>query len=343
MKRWLPVVLCLFALGACGRAPSQNVEFFVFGTLVSVQVPGEASEETDKVFAELSFAFQEMHRQWHAWEPGELGRVNAALEAGQAIQTTPHIETLIRRSQELERLSGGRFNPAIGALVALWGFHTSNYPVIGPPPRAAQIDRLLASRPSALDVHLGPEGVSSSNTSVQLDFGGIAKGYATDLGMDILRRHGIDNAVINAGGDTRIMGNNHGKPWRIAVSDPAGGVAGVVELGGDQAIFTSGNYARFREDASERYPHILDPRSGWPVSGIIAATVIAADGATADATATAVVVAGSEDWAAVARGMGVTAVLVINQEGAIEATPEMMAHFTPAPGRAVKVRESKGD
>lgn len=335
MKPWLPVVVSLLALAGCGRTPNPEAEFFVFGTLVTVQLAGVESAQASGVFKELQFAFQDMHREWHAWEPGELGQVNRAIKAGETRPTSPDIEALIGRSQQLELASGGRFNAAIGALVRLWGFHTSDYPVDGPPPTADQIQQLLAGRPSTLDIQLTAEGISSTNNAVQLDFGGIAKGYATDLAVDILQRHGIENAVINAGGDTRVVGNNHGRPWRIAVRDPTGNVAGVIKVEGSQAVFTSGNYARFREDANERYPHILDPRSGWPVSAISSATVIAGDGATADATATAVVVGGGEEWARVARAMGTDAVLVIDEAGAMQATPQMMDYFTPAEGRAV--------
>ena len=335
MKSWLSVVVSLLALAGCGRTPNQEAEFFVFGTLVTVQLAGVESAQASGVFSELQFAFQDMHREWHAWEPGELGQVNSAIKAGETRPTSPDIEALIGRSQQLERASGGRFNAAIGGLIGLWGFHTSEYPVLGPPPNSAQIQQLLAGRPSTLDIQLTTEGVSSTNSAVQLDFGGIAKGYATDLAVDILHRHGIENAVINAGGDTRVVGNNHGRPWRIAVRDPVGNVAGVIEVEGSQAVFTSGNYARFREDANERYPHILDPRSGWPVSAISSATVLAGDGATADATATAVVVSGAGDWATVARAMGVTAVLVIDEAGDMRITQEMMGYFTPAEGRTV--------
>ena len=99
--------------------------------------------------------------------------------------------------------------------------------------------------------------------------------------------------------------------------------AGAVH--GDEALFTSGNYARFRQDEQERYPHILDPRNGWPVRDVASATVISGNGALADAAATALIVAGLDEWMAVARSLGLIQVLIIDDAGRVYLTPEMEA------------------
>jgi thiamine biosynthesis lipoprotein len=250
---------------------------------------------------------------------------------------------MVLRSQELERLSGGRFNPAIGKLVELWGFHTSEYPIPGPPPDRREVQVLIDARPSSLDLEIDGDTVRSSNPAVQLDFGGIGKGFAIDLAIETIRRAGQESAIVNAGGDLRAIGNNLGKPWRIAVRAPGGGIAGAIEAGTDLAVFTSGNYERFREDAGTRYAHILDPRTGWPLSTISSATVVAADGATADAAATALVVAGTQDWKEVAASMGIKGALVIDERGGIYATPGMMEWFTPADGQEVSVMADENE
>lgn len=278
-----------------------------------------------------------MHTEWHAWEPGPLVQLNDALQAGELTQTTPDLIQLIRQSQALEERSAGRFNPAIGNLIDLWGFHTSEYPIKGPPPSRAAISKLLNSSPSSLDIEFHGTQLKSNNPLVQLDFGGIAKGYAVDLAIEIIRNSGQRAAVVNAGGDMRAIGNNRGKPWRVGVQDSQGGIAGGIEISGDLAVFTSGNYARFREDADERYAHILDPRTGWPVDSIASATVIADTGTLADAVATAMMVAGDENWSEVAEGMGVLAAMIIDESGAIYATREMMRFFEPARGREVTI------
>lgn len=337
MHRTVFVIALVVLATACTEPSGESADFFVFGTLVEVRLPDADSAEAADLFAALQQDFQRMHREWHAWEPGALTGLNEALQAGQVTTTTPEILELLNLSREMELRSGGRFNAAIGKLVALWGFHTSDYPVLGPPPSADRIQALLRAGPSALALELENGTLRSVNPQVQFDFGGIAKGYALDLGCEIIRRAGQQSAIINAGGDMRALGTNRGRPWRIAVRDPSGGIAGAIEVEGDVAVFTSGNYERYREDAGLRYPHILDPRTGWPVTEVASATVVAANGARADASATALVVAGPEEWPRVAKSLGIESVLVIDGSGSIEASPSMMAFFTPAEGREVTV------
>ena len=139
-----------------------------------------------------------------------------------------------------------------------------------------------------------------------------------------MRSLGIEDAVINAGGDLRAIGDHGDRPWRIGIRDPGGGgVIGSLQTGPDEAIFTSGNYARYREDAVERYPHILDPRTGWPVSGLSSVTVIAPEGVLADAAATALVVAGRSKWAEVANSLGLDQVLLVDEAGTVLMTAAM--------------------
>jgi len=312
------VALLTLLTTACRDEPaSQHAEFYVFGTLTGVTLWDVDETQAQRAFARLQATFQRMHRDWHAWEPGELVRVNDAFARGETVTTSADIVELVRRSQELERLTGGRFNPAIGALIRLWGFHTSDYPIIGPPPESADIEALLAARPSTLDIHIDGLQLASDNPAVQLDFGAVAKGYAIDIACAELRELGIENAIVNAGGDLRVIGSHGDRPWRIAVRAPGGGIVGSLETGRDEAIFTSGNYERFRQEETRRYPHILDPRDGWPVEDLASVTVIADEGLLADAAATALIVAGRNGWREVANALELDQVLMIDGSGKV--------------------------
>jgi thiamine biosynthesis lipoprotein len=318
----LPALLvCLLS---CTGAPREHkAQFYVFGTVVDVTVWSADEENTGEAFSDISKAFRDMHRDWHAWEPGKLTEINEAFSRSQAVEAPPDVIEMTERAQHIEELSGGRFNPAIGGLIRLWGFHTSDYPILGPPPQEAEITALLKQRPSSLDIEIEENIMRSANPAVQLDFGGIAKGYAIDIACQLLRDRGIDNAIVNAGGDLKTIGNHGDRPWRIAIRSPGGGVVGSLEAGTDEAIFTSGNYERFRLDDNERYPHILDPRSGWPVQDLASATVITREGILADAAATAVIVAGLDDWEAVAEALQLDQVLIVDEYGLVYMTPKM--------------------
>lgn len=333
------LLLCL-GLSACQRSPEvHQAEFFVFGTVLDVSVQGVDRAAAGRAFAELQRDFQTMHRDWHAWEPGMLTRVNEAFAAGKPATATADIVEMIRRSQRLETRSGGRFNPAIGALIGLWGFHTSDYPILGPPPPAEAIERLVGQDPSTTDIEVDGLTLNSRNPAVQLDFGGIAKGYAVDLACARLNALGIDNAIVNAGGDLRAMGNHGDRPWRVAIRDPQGGIVGTLETGADEAVFTSGNYERFRQHGEARYPHILDPRSGWPVQALSSVTVIASEGLLADAAATALTVAGPDEWTEVAQALGLEQVLLVDAAGRVFLTPAMAQRVTLAEGIESEVVE----
>jgi len=315
--------ICLALLAGCQRDTEHNAEFFIFGTIIEVKLWGASAEQASQAFAQLQQQFQGMHRDWHAWEPGRLTELNKAFAAGQPATADEDIVVMIRRSQTLEEITGGRFNPAIGALIRLWGFHTSDYPIVGPPPSQEQLDELLSLRPSSRDIHIEGLQLRSDNPAVQLDFGGIAKGHAVDLAIAQLRDMGINNAIVNAGGDLRAMGRHGDRPWRVAVRKPGSGSIGTLEVQGDEAIFTSGNYERFRQDQTERYPHILDPVSGWPARDIASVTVITQEGLLADAAATALVVAGLEGWPEIAGALDLDRVAVVDESGRVYLTPAM--------------------
>ena len=337
MGLWLAGFLLLLSFSGCDRDKEHSANLFVFGTIVEIKVWGASREQAGRAFSEIQQMFGEMHRDWHAWEPGLLVEINQAFANGVTVTADPEIVEMIRVSQWAEEQSGGCFNPAIGGLVALWGFHTSDYPIIGPPPGQAEIDRILSHRPSTRDIQVDGLQLSSDNPFVQLDFGGIAKGYAVDLAVGRLRELGIGSAIVNAGGDLRAFGRHGERPWRVAVRRPGGGTVGSVEVRGDEALFTSGNYERFRQDEQERYPHILDPRTGRPVRDVASATVISDKGSVADAAATALIVAGLEGWAAVARSMGLDQVLIIDSAGRVYLTPAMESRvqFSDDPERTV--------
>ncbi len=318
------LLLALLSIAACTAEPDEHrAEFFVFGTLLEVTIHDAGEAQANEAFTMLQGQFQEMHHEWHAWEPGMLTDINTAFAEGRPATASPAIVEMTRRSQIFEQQSAGRFNPAIGALIRLWGFHTSEYPIEGPAPDLLSIDELLSFHPSSSDIHFDGLVMESDNPAVQLDFGGIAKGYAIDMACDTLKGLGINNAIVNAGGDLRAIGRHGDRAWRVAIRDPAGGIIGALEAGHDEAIFTSGNYERFRREAEKRYPHILDPRTGWPVDELASVTVAAAEGTLADAAATALVVAGLDEWVEVARALGLNQVLLVNEEGQVYLTPEM--------------------
>ncbi len=264
-----------------------------------------------------------MHRAWHAWDPGPLGRVNRLLPTGKPFAVPPSVLPLIELGQIYSTQSGDLFNPAIGKLVQLWGFH-SDIPEDQPPPPTAAIEALVKAAPRMADLELDGIMLRGRNPSLQLDFGAFGKGYGIDLAVAHLREMGIENAIVNAGGDLRAIGDRAGNPWRIAIRRPDGqGVFAVIEVSGDESVFTSGDYERNFQYGDKSYHHIIDPRTGYPAEGAHSVTVLYGDAVTADAAATALFVAGPEGWQRVARNMGLRYVLLMDEAGTLHMTPAM--------------------
>ena len=337
VSRWWHFVALLAALSlisGCQSPPSlQQERLYIFGTLVDISIWGETPERARTAFSTLAEQFRREHDEWHAWRPGALTDLNGAIARGEPHAVPATLMPLLEQSRHLHQLSGGLFNPAIGGLIALWGFH-SDEPPNGPPPPSEAIDEWLRQAPSMDDLTFDGLTVTSDNRAVQLDLGGFAKGYAVDRGIEALRAMGIENAIINAGGDLRAIGRRGDRPWRVGVRHPQGeGVLAGIEVSGDESVFTSGNYERYNEHEGVRYPHILDPRSGRPVQGITSVTVIHDNGAEADAAATALVVAGAEQWWRVARSMGIRYAMVAEENGTVHLNPAMLerVRFDGAP------------
>ena len=323
------LILLLLLSGCMPPAGDHDARFFVFGTEVDVRLRGVTEVHAANAFRLLGPEFQRLHRELHPWEPGALEDLNHELARGGAMRTTADLAELVRVSAQLETESMGRFNPAIGDLVRLWGFHTSDYPITEPPPDDEAIADALAWRPSMQSLSIDGRNVRSLKRGVRLDFSGIAKGLAVRRACDLLAGIEITDALVNAGGDVLVCGATE-RPWRVGIRDPAGGVLTTVEVREPMAVFTSGNYHRYGEFDGERYAHILSPLTGRPVSEVMQATVIHADPLRADAGATALVVAGPEAWRMVAGSMGLEQAMVVDAEGRVRVT-EALTELTSWP------------
>lgn len=299
--------------GSCSRQlPSQYFRMITFGTVMELEIIGVDRNKAQAAYQTLQQDFQFMHKAWHAWDPGPLGRIDQAIADGRTIAAPPSVLPLLRVSQKLARKSDYLFDPGIGRLVELWGFHDSD---LGPhaPPSDEEIEVLIARHPSIRDVRIEDFHLSCGNPAVKLDFGAIGKGYGIDRAIERLREMGITDAIVNAGGDLRAIGSRAGNPWRIAIRDPDGGsIFALLPVIGNEAVFTSGNYERNFTWKGKFYHHIIDPRTGRPAIGTASVTVLHPDATTADAAATALFIAGPDNWYRVARQMGIKYVLLLS-------------------------------
>ncbi|MDA8384036.1 MAG: FAD:protein FMN transferase [Betaproteobacteria bacterium] len=322
----LALIALLGPMAGCSRPQFYQSQSYVFGTLVQVSVQGRDRARAQRLVGHVLHQFDTLNRQWHAWHPSELTRLDAAFAQGpQPVPLPPGLGPMLADATRFSLRSGGLFDPAIGKLIRLWGFEADTFRPVRPDP--AEIARLVRAHPEMTDIHVQGQTVYSTNPQVRLDFGGY-KGYALDLAARYLRAHGVTSALINIGGNIQAIGRHGGRSWRVGIQDPRRpGPIAVTPLRDGESIGTSGDYERYFILDGKRYCHIIDPRTGYPAQGVESVTVIAPpgplSGALSDAASKPIFIAGTRGWRAAARRMGIKDVMLIDDRGQVYLTQSM--------------------
>lgn len=327
MRSLLALLALILTLTACSEPPLYKQQAYVFGTLVDISVYGEDEAKAQAAVGQVLKDFDKLHHMLHAWQPGTVSRVNDLIAQGAAeVSTSPGLVAILQDAARYSAQSDGLFNPAIGNLIRLWGFQADSFDGNAPPVQA-EIERWLKAAPKMSDLALQGHTVRSRNPAVRVDLGGYAKGYALDVAAAYLKSQGIDNALINIGGNVMALGKHGERLWRVGIQHPrqAGAIA-MVDLNDSEAVGTSGDYQRYFEYQGKRYCHLLDPRSGQPVQGVQAVTVLASGakaGVRSDVTSKPLFISGAAGWRAMADKMGVREAMFIDGDGRIGVTGEL--------------------
>ena len=330
LTHWLIPLLSLLTLVSChqGKEPSFNESFLAFGTLINVTITNEKPEYAAKAIEMLEQDFEKRHKQWHAWHKGELTQINKLISQNKEATIPDEMLPLITKGIALNKSSKNLFNPAIGKLINLWGFHDDSQ-IVKQPPSPGAVSYLLKQKPSMQDLTLTGNKLTSTNPNVQIDFGAYGKGYGIQLAIERLRKLHIDNALINAGGDVSTIGSRGGRAWRVAIRSPKkSSVFATADIFNNESIFTSGDYERHFIYEGINYHHIIDPRTGYPAIGASSVTVIDNDPTVADAAATALLIAGPSEWYKIAKKMGIKYVALLDSTGTLHLNPAMKKRLT---------------
>lgn len=289
MRRILIIHLLLW-LSACSPNEDIHETRFIMGTLVEFTVAATNAEQAPEAIAAAAAEMQRIENDFTIYgdHPNAVKAFNATAP-GTAVALPDEVSALLARALEIKQQSDGAFDPALGELNLLWGFSND------PPPTAPPASNAIAAAiPPTHCIERRGNRWLRRDARCLLDFGAIAKGYAIDRGIAIFRAHGINNAIINAGGDIRLIGSHGARAWQIGIRHPRNRdtVLSALQLTGDVSIVTSGDYERFYIDHGERYHHLIDPQTGWPAKRSQSATVIAANATDADAWSTALFILG---------------------------------------------------
>jgi thiamine biosynthesis lipoprotein len=286
----LLIALASFSLQRFAADGTKSVQRsrLVMGTVVEIAAKGDDANRLDRAVTE---AFNEMERLEGLMSPHRPQSDVALLSLSPGgMDVSPETAEVIELGLGVAAASGGAFDMTLGRLKTLWGIETEAPRV----PSASEIREALAGAgPDAL--RLEGTRVIKTNPDLAVDLGGIAKGYAIDRAIAVLRHAGVESASVNAGGDIRLLGDKEGRPWRIGIRHPRDPEKLTATLLLEEAaVVTSGDYERFFEAEGIRYHHLFDPRSGAPAALSRSVTVVAKTAILADALATAAFVLGPE-------------------------------------------------
>ena len=276
MRRFLFIGFGLLLLVSCTeKAAFQKNSNLVFGTIYNITY-----QYADDLQAEIEAELQKVDGEFSMFNPqSTVARINGG---DSTVERSAMFREIFELAQTVNKETNGAFDIHVAPLVNAWGFGFKHDQL----PTPQQVDSLLKIRD-------------------QMDFSAIAKGYGCDVVARLLRSHGIENFMVEIGGEVVLSGHNDkGQPWHIGVNKPVenpedGDLQTVLSIT-DCAIATSGNYRNFYYKDGQRYAHTIDPRTGYPVQhSLLSATVVAADCATADAYATSFMVLGLDSAQAV--------------------------------------------
>ena len=239
--------------------------------------------------------------------PGsDVSRINQA--AGQTVTVDPETWDILRRAKEINALTGGAFSITIAPVTALWSFTGVTTNTV--PTDAARLQAV--TRVDDQKIVLGDKNTVTLPAGMQIDLGGIAKGYIADKVAELIREKAYAG-IINLGGNVYTVGRKpDGSRFSVGITDPEATFTykGVIYTEGCTVV-TSGTYERGFDFGGVRYHHILDPQTGWPAqSDLVSATFVMDSSMTADALATACIVIGSDKSLELATSQGLDAVFI---------------------------------
>jgi thiamine biosynthesis lipoprotein len=287
----------------------------IMGTEVSVTLWHEDEDKASQAIEAAMALMQSVDDRWNPEDPGtELYGVNSEAP-GQSVAISLELTRIVDKALYYSRLSDGAFDVSFASVGRYYDYRA------GAAPDDQQLETALpAVNYRLLQLDRKAQSLHFEHPDMRIDLGGIAKGYAVDLAIDLLHQRGVMHASVSAGGDTRLLGDRRGRPWMVGIRNPRkqGDVAMVLPLQ-DVAVSTSGDYERFFIDeiSGERIHHIINPRTGHSAGGIVSASVIGPLGFDTDPLSTTVFVLGIEKGLALINALPDFDAVIIAADGRV--------------------------
>jgi thiamine biosynthesis lipoprotein len=277
---------------------------------IAAWAPRDRESATEALLDDALEAVVELEKQISSWDSkSETSALNRA--AGRApVAVGADLRALVDLAVSWGERTDGAFDVTVAPLLDLWNRAKAQ----GVPPAETELKRELG-KVGFKKILAEGEALFLSQPGMRLGFGAIGKGFAADRAAEALLAAGVKNFIVGAGGDLIARGSRGGAPWQVGIRDPRGTGLLAVSSISNRAIATSGDYEQFISIGGRRYSHILDPRSGKPVSGLTSVTVFSTRAADSDALATALFVMGSDEGIEFVEGLADVEALFVAEDG----------------------------
>lgn len=296
------ILLLVFFFWMSSGLESYSFTGMTMGTFYTIQVVAPDIDKTEMLGLKVHVdnLLQEVNNAMSTYiKESDLSRFNVHASS-EPFEVRPDVVMLVSFAIDLAQRSGGAYDPTVGRLVNLWGFGIDK--AEDTLPSSSEISEAMALVGyRSLEVE-SPTTLRKKIPGLNVDLSSIAKGYGVDRVLSEIKNLGYTNVLVEIGGEIAVSGNNaRGQQWTISIEAPIIGTGSSGEQYGifrlqDKAVATSGDYRNYREQGTSVFTHVIDPRTGWPVSNNVASvSVIASDCMTADALATALMVLGPDE------------------------------------------------
>ncbi|WP_333002603.1 FAD:protein FMN transferase [Vibrio coralliilyticus] len=317
MKKWLVAFASLLVLAGCEKPVEQiHLSGPTMGTTYNIKyIESEGIPSPEALQKEVDRLLEEVNDQMSTYrKDSELSRFNQN-QTSTPFEVSPQTATVVKEAIRLNGLTLGALDVTVGPLVNLWGFGPEARPEVVP------TDEELAARKANTGIqHLTVKGnlLTKDIPNLYVDLSTIAKGWGVDVVADYIQSQGIQNYMVEVGGEMRLKGiNREGVKWRIAIEKPSADERAVQEIiePGDMAVATSGDYRIYFERDGVRYSHIINPQTGKPIRHkVVSVTVLNKSSMTADGLATGLMVLGEEQGMKIANENNIPVFMIVKTE-----------------------------
>jgi FAD:protein FMN transferase len=306
------------------KDPNSKKEFLLqgrtMGTTYNIKVVGiEEDLKLEQLQKEIDATLVQVNNEMSTYQPdSEITMFNES-QGFEPVKISNGFRVVLSEALRIGELTDGMLDITIGPLVNLWGFGPDYQPERVP----TDVEQAEARKKVGLSkIILNDTGLSKTQTDVYVDLSTIAKGYGVDVVADLISSKGINDYLVEIGGEMRLSGfKDNGTLWHIAVEKPISTERSVhqVVVPKNNAVATSGDYRNYIEVDGQRYSHIIDPKTGSPINHkLVSVTVVHPSSMTADGLSTAIMVMGPEQGLAFAQKHDLAAMLIVKTDNGFE-------------------------